>query len=305
MSRPRHERRRPRAQAETPAPRAHKRRIGGASIMKRARSKWAKSERNKLESPFAPFPAQMIDSPAFHMLPASGSAFKLLLMLGAVWARNGGLKHNTNGQLIVTYEQFCKYWGMDSHSVARAIRVLVALGFLERAKGCGGNADQHEPNTYRLTFLPAEGFPGTGTHDYRRIKTKEEAEAIVRAARRARDDAPKRVPVPFKAESQGALRPLSRGAPSTVEAGTASPLRPLSPPCAAHLPSYISPHRHTAVPAKGDGGRVLPTKQAKSAWPRCEVCGVDLQSRRSDARFCAEACKKRSRRRRDIREEGR
>jgi len=36
----------------------------------------------------------------------TASACKVLLLLGAVWARNGGLTHNTNRQLIVTYERF-------------------------------------------------------------------------------------------------------------------------------------------------------------------------------------------------------
>ena len=75
-------------------------------MTKRVRSKWSKGERNKLESPFAPFPAEMIDSPAFHALLASGSgsALKVLLLLGAVWARNGGVKHNSNGQLIAVLQ---------------------------------------------------------------------------------------------------------------------------------------------------------------------------------------------------------
>jgi hypothetical protein len=66
-------------------------------MSKRARSKWAKSERNRLEAPFAPFPAEMVDSPAFHAL--SPSAFKVLLLLGTVWARNGGLKPVFNSSI--------------------------------------------------------------------------------------------------------------------------------------------------------------------------------------------------------------
>jgi hypothetical protein len=293
-------------------------------MTKRARSKWAKSERRKLDSPFAPFPAGMIDSPAFHVLLASGSAFKLLLMLGAVWARNGGIKHNTNGQkLIVTYEQFCKYWSMDSHSVATALRVLVALGFLERVKGCAGNADEREPNTYRLTFLPAEGVPGTGTHEYRRIKTKDEAEAIVIAARQAREDSPKRVRVPFKNRIPGRARTRSHGASRTPKAGTRTLYRTLSPPCATHGTLYISPDRPVTdaagVPATNrveepspddeiDGGEAISRSAAacsRSGLPRCWVCGADLLSRRSDARFCSPTCKKRARRRRVSQEEGR
>jgi len=278
-------------------------------MAKRARSRWSKGERNKLESPFAPFPAEMIDSPAFHVLLASGSAFKVLLLLGAVWARNGGVKHNTNGQLIVTYERFCKYWGMDRHTVATALRVLIALGFLERVKGCAGNADEHEPNQYRLTFLPAEGFPGTGSHDYRRIKTKEEAEAHLLAARRAREDSPKRVRVPFKNRIPVRTSTRSQGEPHAPKEGTRPLYRPVSPGRAIHPHLYISapsPHTDNAgVPPAGDVAvATVPStgpveKRQTTGWPRCEVCGGDLLSRRSDARFCSEVCKKRARRRRE------
>ena len=286
-------------------------------MTKRVRSKWSKGERNKLESPFAPFPAEMIDSPAFHALLASGSgsALKVLLLLGAVWARNGGVKHNSNGQLIVPYERFCKYWGMDSHTVATALRMLIALGFLERVQGCAGNADEREPNRYRLTFLPAEGVSGTGSHDYRRIKTKEEAEVILMTARLAREDSPKRVRVPSKNKIPRRASTRSQGEPRTLKEGTRTLYRTLSPPGAIHRNLYISapscptdtagvpPTGSLAgladVPATGLVEKTMAANVSRPGWPRCEVCRRDLLSRRSDARFCSPACKKRARRRRE------
>ena len=129
-------------------------------MARRQRSKWAKSERNHIEAPFAPFPCSMIESAAFRAL--SGSALKILFHLVTVWARSGGIAANTNGKLIATYQRFHRAWGMDSHTAAAAMRQLVALGFIERKKGASGNADEYSPSTYRLTFLPAEGTPGLG-----------------------------------------------------------------------------------------------------------------------------------------------
>ena len=96
---------------------------------RRRRSKWSKGERTRLEAPFAPFPCEMIESVAFRSL--SGSAVKILFHLTTVWSRNGGLTHNVNGKLVATYEQFQRFWGMDSHTVAAALRQLKALGFVE------------------------------------------------------------------------------------------------------------------------------------------------------------------------------
>src|SRR6202034_4719326 len=113
---------------------------GGLRMAKRRRSKWAKSERNRIEAPFVPFPCEMIESPAFRAL--SGSALRILFHLTTLWARSGGIVANTNGKLIATYDRFHLVWGMDSHTAAAALRVLVALGFIERKKGCTGNADE-------------------------------------------------------------------------------------------------------------------------------------------------------------------
>ena len=129
---------------------------------------------------------------------------------------------------------------MDSHTVATALRMLTALGFLERVQGCAGNADEREPNRYCLTFLPAEGVPGTGSHDYRRIKTKEEAEVILMTARLARDDSPKRVRVPSKNRIPRRASTRSQGERRTPKEGTRTLCRTLSPPCAMRRNLYIS-----------------------------------------------------------------
>jgi hypothetical protein len=74
---------------------------------------------------------------------------------------------NENGRLTVTFRQFEDY-GVPKHSIAAALRELVALGFIEiTERGCAGNAGYGKANQYRLTFRPAEGFPADGSHEWR------------------------------------------------------------------------------------------------------------------------------------------
>ena len=160
-------------------------------MARRPRSKWAKSERNRLEAPFAPFPCEMVESPAFRAL--SGSAVKILFQLTTVWSRSGGLTHNVNGKLIATYEQFRRFWGMDSHTAAAAMRQLKVLGFVEVTEtGCAGNADERQPNQFRLTFLPAEGVPGTGSNEWKQV-APEDAKRIAKSAQNTPGDGSRRV----------------------------------------------------------------------------------------------------------------
>ncbi len=92
-----------------------------------------------------------------------------------------------NGRLPVTYRDF-EAWGIRRHSIASAIRELDALGFIEITRhGYGGNAETRAPNLYRLTYRPAWNAgrkDSDGTHEYSKIKTDEQAEAIAAAARK-------------------------------------------------------------------------------------------------------------------------
>jgi hypothetical protein len=65
------------------------------------------------------------------------------------------------------------------------MREAVALGFLEiTQKGRAGNAEHRSPNLFRLTYRSADGIPGDGSHDWRRCKSREEAEVIAADARK-------------------------------------------------------------------------------------------------------------------------
>jgi hypothetical protein len=127
----------------------------------------------------------MRESPAWRAL--SFAARKVLDRIEIEHMHHGGAE---NGKLPVTYRNF-EDAGVRRHSVASALREVTALGFVEvTRKGYGGAAEVRAPSLYRLTYLPAwDAGPkdGTGTHDYLKIKTDDEAEAIAAKARDSAD----------------------------------------------------------------------------------------------------------------------
>src|SRR6516162_10773656 len=119
----------------------------------------------------------MLKSPAWSVL--SLSARRVLDRIEIERADHGG---NDNGRLPVTYDDFERY-GIHRHSIAAAIRETVALGFVEiTERGRAGNAEFRSPHKFRLTYFPVGRAPPT--HEWQRIKTVEEAQALARAARR-------------------------------------------------------------------------------------------------------------------------
>jgi hypothetical protein len=134
--------------------------------------------RNKLSEQFAAHPIEMVKSPAWRALTLS--ARRILDRIAIELAAHGG---NDNARLPVTYEQLIEY-GLDRHAIAPAIREAVALGFIEvTEQGRGGNREMRRPNLFRITYLNSRG--PEPTHEWRRIKTIEDAIRIATAARRA------------------------------------------------------------------------------------------------------------------------
>jgi hypothetical protein len=94
-------------------------------------------------------------------------------------ARHGG-RGNAAG-LTCTYSDFEAY-GIHRHAIAAAIRECVALGLLEIMQlGCAGNADFKAPNRYRLTYINSLDI--MPTHEWRKLKTVEDAQAAANVAR--------------------------------------------------------------------------------------------------------------------------
>jgi hypothetical protein len=141
--------------------------------------------RNRIAGQFAARHIEMLESPAYRVL--SLAAHRVLARIEIELAHHGG---HDNSKLPVTYEQFVEY-GIDRHSVAPGIRELCALGIAEvTEKGRAGNAEFRRPNLFRLTYhYVGRAEP---THEWRRIKTTQEAKAIAKAARRDKGPARRR-----------------------------------------------------------------------------------------------------------------
>jgi hypothetical protein len=138
--------------------------------------------KNSICGQWSPRLIEMLESPAYRVL--SLSAHRVISRIEIEHAHHGG---NDNGSLPVTKQNFMDY-GMDHDAIAPAIREAEALGFLRMKRGRGGNAEHHQPSRFFLTFAhgrDSRAYPPT--HDWRKIKSVEEAEAIARAARENKD----------------------------------------------------------------------------------------------------------------------
>ena len=137
--------------------------------------------RNRIDGQWSARLIEMLESPAWRVL--SLSAHKIIDRVSIELAHHGG---NDNGHLPITKEQFVEY-GLTPRLVAPAIREAEALGFLRVTEhGRGGNATYRKPNLFLLTCVNSKSGPAP-THDWRKIKTIEQAEAIAAAARAAKN----------------------------------------------------------------------------------------------------------------------
>jgi hypothetical protein len=164
----------------------------------------------------------MLEAPAFMVL--SGAAQRVLFRLEIELLHHGG---NDNGKLVVTFDQFEKY-GVRRKSIAAALRELEALGFIQIVeRGCAGNAGYGKPNVFRLTYRPSDGAPEDGSHEWRRVKTMEDALRIQRAARatppqnsvRRGGNRVRKTKLPV------GVSPLASGAEAPLKSGAKAPLK--------------------------------------------------------------------------------
>jgi hypothetical protein len=137
---------------------------------------------NRINAQFATRLIEMLESPAWRVL--SLSARRVVERIEIELAHHGG---NDNGKLPVTYGDFVEY-GIDRDCIAPAIREAEALGFIKVTEhGRGGNADYARPNKFLLTFAYAKSNKYGPSHDWRKVKTVEQAESIAREARGNKD----------------------------------------------------------------------------------------------------------------------
>ena len=135
--------------------------------------------RNKISGQWSPRLIEMLRSPPYRAL--SLSAHRVISRIEIELADHGG---NNNGALPVTKQDFIEY-GIDHNSIAPAIREAEALGFIKvTQRGRGGNAEHRKPNMFRLTFAhDRNSRQEPPTHDWRKIKTLDEAIQIASSAR--------------------------------------------------------------------------------------------------------------------------
>ena len=137
--------------------------------------------RNRIGEQFSTRTRSMLESPAWRAL--SLSAHRLISRIELELCYHGGQE---NGKLPVTNEDFCEY-GIHHASIAPAIREAQALGFIVvTERGRGGNAEYRKPNLFRLTFAFTNRAEQP-TNEWKKIKTLEDALAIARSARKAKD----------------------------------------------------------------------------------------------------------------------
>src|SRR5262249_17584907 len=139
--------------------------------------------RNRINGQWSPRLIEMLESPAYRAL--SLSAHRVISRVEIELAHHGG---NDNGRLPVTFEDFRAY-GIHHNAVAPAIREAESLGFIRvTERGRGGNSEYRQPNKFFLTFAYCRGSHASPpTHDWRKIKTLEEAVEIARVARDNKD----------------------------------------------------------------------------------------------------------------------
>ena len=138
--------------------------------------------RTRIGGQFSARLIEMLESPAYRVL--SLSAHRIVSRIEIELAHHGG---QDNGRLPVTFDQFEDY-GIHRHAISAAIREAVALGFIEiTEEGRAGNADWRKPNLFRLTYRPAEGVYGDGTHDWRQFPNLDTAQMVALNARASKD----------------------------------------------------------------------------------------------------------------------
>ena len=154
-----------------------------------------KRRRNKIDGQFGARLIELLESPAMRVLSLSARRFldRLEIELG----HHAGCD---NGALPVTFDDLVRF-GMDRHAISGAIRETCALGLVVvEVQGRAGNAEHRYPSLYRLTFKHTDH--AEPTHDWRKVKTMQDAKRIARDARKAR---------PEKQKASGGKRIVSVG----------------------------------------------------------------------------------------------
>ena len=254
------------------------------------------SKPNKISGQFAARLIEMMESPAYRVL--SLSAHRVLSRIEVEWAHHGG---QDNGQLPVTFDDFVAY-GMHRTAIGPALAELEALGFIvitDQGKMAHA-ADYRRPKKFLLTSRPVPKGADP-LHNWKRITTMEEAQAIAESARKLSGEKkkePVRKPyqkpvrktyhkgqiastenVPLRTSENVPLSISRVGTPPLDDAGAGSPSTP-HPPLKVVVDAQAS--ADTLLP---DAPTNIAAARPRLAWTRLvvrELTGAEAILRRSE-----------------------
>ena len=232
--------------------------------------------RNRIDGQFSPRLVEMLDSSAYRVL--SLSAHRVISRIEIEHAEHGGCD---NGNLPVTKQDFIDY-GIHHDAVAPAIREAEALGFIRMKRGRGGNADHRQPNKFFLTFAQgrdSRAYPPT--HEWRKIKTIEEAQAIADAARAKKDPRA----VQFGKARKTKHRSRKPGPKPVPETGTENPTSPVPETGTTGKGRKPGP---LSISRGGGRGQRAVSSAAASASPAAAAAWIPYRERGLDERHSRE-----------------
>jgi hypothetical protein len=133
---------------------------------------------NRIAGQFDAREITMLESPAYRV--ASLSCRMIMDRLAIEYANHGG---KDNGKLPVTYKQFEEY-GLHRDAISLAIHEGEALGlFFVTEHGRAAPGEDRSSNLYRIPYRAVGNCPPT--HEWKAIKTDDDAKRIARIARAA------------------------------------------------------------------------------------------------------------------------
>ncbi|WP_372422840.1 hypothetical protein [Salinarimonas chemoclinalis] len=138
-----------------------------------------KRREKQLDGPWVAHSLEMRESPAWHAL--TDNARRVLDRMEVEHMSQGAVE---NGRLICTYDQL-EAAGIRRKSIALAVRQCIALGFVEITEAGGRSiSGLRRPTRYRLTYVinrrrPGELRAAVPTHEWRKIASRNEAEAAL------------------------------------------------------------------------------------------------------------------------------
>jgi hypothetical protein len=131
------------------------------------------------DEPFVWFTREMLESASWRAMPLA--ARRVLDRVVLEHMAHGGTR---NGELQVTYDDFKRYGLSSRRATAQAIRVAVALGFLDvTTQGRRSYGGSTLPSRYGLTWLLRCDLT-SASNRWRIVRSLEAAKQIVRSVAR-------------------------------------------------------------------------------------------------------------------------